>query len=193
VITTEEELSRQFLYLLVMNSFYADPSYGTSHTNTTSTGTSAMAVTTTEMVSNQLSNWLSQISNDFEIGFTYRPGYKDINSDEVQLALSTQLLNDKVVINGNFDVRGTTSGTTSGTTNNTDQLTGDFDIEYKITEKIKFKVFNRFNNPYTGKQAPYTQGFGLFFRQDFDNFSDLFRKKTKSDMKKEEEPTVQKK
>ncbi|MCX6329393.1 MAG: translocation/assembly module TamB domain-containing protein, partial [Bacteroidia bacterium] len=190
VITTEEELSRQFLYLLVMNSFYADPSYGTSRTNTTSTGTSAMAVTTTEMVSNQLSNWLSQISNDFEIGFTYRPGYKDINSDEVQLALSTQLLNDKVVINGNFDVRGTTSGTTSGTTNNTDQLTGDFDIEYKITEKIRFKVFNRFNNPYTGKQAPYTQGFGLFFRQDFDNFSDLFRKKTKSDMKKEEEPVV---
>jgi hypothetical protein len=193
VITTEEELSRQFLYLLVMNSFYADPSYGTSHTNTTSTGTSAMAVTTTEMVSNQLSNWLSQISNDFEIGFTYRPGYKDISSDEVQLALSTQLLNDKVVINGNFDVRGTTSGTTSGTTNNTDQLTGDFDIEYKITEKIRFKVFNRFNNPYTGKQAPYTQGFGLFFRQDFDNFSDLFRKKIKSDMKKDEKPTVQKK
>jgi hypothetical protein len=186
VITTEEELSRQFLYLLVMNSFYADPSYGSSLTNTTSTGTSAMAVTTTEMVSNQLSNWLSQISNDFEIGFVYRPGYKDINSDEVQLALSTQLLNDKVVINGNFDVR----GTTSAPTDNTDQLTGDFDIEYKITQKIRFKVFNRFNNPYTGKQAPYTQGFGLFFRQDFDKFSDLFRKKIKSDMKKEKVPVV---
>jgi hypothetical protein len=186
VITTEEELSRQFLYLLVMNSFYSDPSYGSSLTNTTSTGTSAMAVTTTEMVSNQLSNWLSQISNDFEIGFVYRPGYKNINSDEVQLALSTQILNDKVVINGNFDVR----GTASAPIDNTDQLTGDFDIEYKITQKIRFKVFNRFNNPYTGKQAPYTQGFGLFFRQDFDKFSDLFRKKIKSDMKKEKVPVV---
>jgi hypothetical protein len=183
VITTEEELSRQFLYLLVMNSFYSDPSYRSSLTSSTTTGTSAMAVTTTEMVSNQLSNWLSKISNDFDIGFVYRPGYKDISSNEVQLALSTQLLNDKVVINGNFDVRGP-----GGTSSTTDQLTGDFDIEYKLTDKIRFKVFNRFNNPSTGKQAPYTQGLGVFFREDFDKFSDLFRKKEKSEMKKEEEP-----
>ena len=78
VITTEEELSRQFLYLLVMNRFYSDPSYGTSLTSTTSTGTSAMAVTTTEMLSNQLSNWLSQISNDFDIGVNYRPRTKEL-------------------------------------------------------------------------------------------------------------------
>lgn len=184
VITTDEERSRQFLYLLVMNSFYSDPSYNRSVlASTTSTGTSAMAVTTTEMVSNQLSNWLSQISNDFDIGFVYRPGFKDVNANEVQLALSTQLLNDKVVINGNFDVRGTNGPSTAN-----DQLTGDFDIEYKLTDRIRFKVFNRFNNPYTGKQAPYTQGFGVFFRQDFDKFSDLFRKKKKSEMKREDDP-----
>ncbi|MBN2863216.1 MAG: translocation/assembly module TamB domain-containing protein, partial [Bacteroidales bacterium] len=187
VITTEEERSRQFLYLLVMNSFYSDPTYRSALTSASSpaTGTSAMAVTTTEMVSNQLSNWLSQISNDFDIGFVYRPGYKDISSNEVQLALSTQLLNDKVIINGNFDVRGA-----GGTSDNTNQMSGDFDIEYKITDRIRFKVFNRFNNPYTGKQAPYTQGFGLFYRQEFDKFSDLFRKTEKSEMKKEEEPAV---
>ena len=181
-ITTEEELSRQFLYLLVMNSFYSDPSYRSS-LSTTSTGTSAMAVTTTEMLSNQLSNWLSQISKDFDIGFVYRPGYKDINSQELQVALSTQLLNDKVSINGNFDVRG--ADNTYG-----NPITGDFDIEYKIAEKIRFKVFNRFNNPYTGKGVPYTQGFGLFFKQDFNKFSDLLRKREKSEMKKEDEITV---
>ncbi len=185
VITSDEEMSRQFLYLLVMNSFYADPSYGSSLTATTTTGTSAMAVTTTEMVSNQLSNWVSQISNDFDIGFVYRPGYKDLNSNEVQLALSTQLLNDKVIINGNFDVRG--SGETQ---DNTDQLIGDFDIEYKLKENIRFKVFNRFNNPYTGRQTDYTQGFGVFFKKDFDRFSDLFRKKIKPEMKKEEETVI---
>ncbi len=173
-ISSEEELSRQFLYLLVMNSFYYESS-------PTSSGTSAMAVTTTEMLSNQLSNWLSQISNDFDIGFVYRPGTKDLNSQEVQVALSTQLLNDKVIINSNFDVRGTGNNAA-----NTNQITGDFDAEVKITEKIRFKVFNRFNNPYTtGKLAPYTQGVGVFYKQDFDKFSDLFRKKTSSGMKKE--------
>jgi len=70
VISTDEELSRQFLYLLVMNSFLADAS---STASTAGTGTSAMAVTTTEMLSNQLSNWLSQINNDFDIGFVWRP------------------------------------------------------------------------------------------------------------------------
>jgi hypothetical protein len=184
-ITTEEELSRQFLYLLVMNSFYSDPSSATGTTATS--GTSAMGVTTTEMLSNQLSNWLSQISNDFDIGFVYRPGNKDINTQEVEVALSTQLLNDKVTINGNFDVRGTSTSGSSAITGNNYPITGDFDIEYKITERIRFKVFNRFNNPYTGKGVPYTQGIGLFYKQDFDKLPDLFRKKEKSDMKREEE------
>ena len=179
-ITTQEEENRQFLSLLVMNSFYSDQAAGSS-LSSTGIGTSAMAVTTTEMVFNQLSNWISKISNDFDLGFVYRPG-KDINPQEVQVALQTQFLNDKVVINGNFDVRGQ-----GGAAGNADQLTGDFDIEYKITDKIKFKVFNRFNNPYTGKQAPYTQGFGFFFNQDFDKFSDLFRKKVKQEMKKEDD------
>ena len=182
-ISTEEELSRQFLYLLVMNSFIADPSSAVSSpSSSTTTGTSAMAVTTTEMLSNQLSNWLSQISNDFDIGFVYRPGFNQINPQEVEVALSTQLLNDKVVINGNFDVRGTGSAS-----DNTNQITGDFDAEVKITEKIRFKVFNRFNNPYTGKLVDYTQGIGIFFKQDFDKFSDLFRKKVNSDIKNEDE------
>jgi hypothetical protein len=190
VISTEEELSRQFLYLLVMNSFLADQSSGVSSGSTSTTGTSAMAVTTTEMLSNQLSNWLSQISNDFDIGFVYRPGSgnKDINPQEVQVALSTQLLNDKVVINGNFDVRGTASSSA-----NTNQITGDFDAEVKITEKLRFKVFNRYNNPYTGKQVDYTQGIGIFFKQDFDKFSDLFRKKVRDEMKKEDEIVVDEK
>jgi hypothetical protein len=143
-----------------------------------------MAVTTTEMLSNQLSNWLSQISNDFDVGFVYRPGNKDINSQELQVALSTQLMNDKVTINGNVDVRG--ADNSQGT-----PLTGDFDIEYKITEKIRFKVFNRYNNPYTGRQVPYTQGLGVFFKQDFNKFADLLKKREKSEIKKEDEITVQ--
>jgi hypothetical protein len=183
-ISTDEELSRQFLYLLVMNSFYADPSAGLASGSSSTSGTSAMAVTTFEMLSNQLSNWLSQISNDFDIGVVYRPGSgnKDINPQEVQVALSTQILNDKVVINGNFDVP-----LTGSSADNANQITGDFDAEVKLTNKLNFKVFNRYNNPYTGKGVDYTQGIGIFFKQDFDRFSDLFRKKEKTEPKKKKE------
>jgi hypothetical protein len=180
-ILSEEELNRQFLYLLVMNSFVYQSS-------ATATGTSAMTVSTTEMITNQLSNWLSQISDNFDLGFVYRPvtGNKDINPQELQVALSTQILNDKVAINGNFDLRGTANNST-----NTDQLTGDFDAEVKLTEKIRFKVFNRFNDIYTGK-GPYTQGIGILYKQDFNRFTDLFRKQVKADMKKEEKPALKK-
>lgn len=183
-LSTEEEISRQFLSLLVMKSFYSDQASAASNTATT-TGTSTMAVTTTEMLSNQLSNWISQISNDFNLGFVYKPGTgnKTLNPDEVQVALSTQILDDRVVLNGNFDYRGPTAPST--------QLTGDFDAELKITEKVRFKVFNRFNEntTYTGR-GPYTQGIGIMFKEDFDRISDLFKKKTKSTMKKEDEVSI---
>lgn len=169
VISTDEELSRQFVYLLVMNSFYASTTAASP-----STGTSALSVTTTEMLFNQVGNWLSQISNDFDIGFLYSPGYKSINSQEFQVALSTQILDDRVIINSDLGYRGA-EATSSGN----EQITGDFDIEYKLTEKIRFKVFNRYNNPYTGRQADYTQGVGVFYRQEFNRFFDLFRRKKK--------------
>jgi len=187
-IATEEQMSRQFLYLLVMNSFYPDPNMGSGSATGSGTAGAAAVVTTSEMLSSQLSNMLSQISNDFDIGLVYRPGVgnSDINPDQLEVALSKQILNDKVIINGNFDVRST------GNDPNTDQITGDFDAEVKLTEKIRFKVFNRYNNPYTGKTEPYTQGVGVFFRQDFNKFSDLFRKKEISEIKKEYDTTIKK-
>jgi hypothetical protein len=188
-ISTEEELSRQFLSLLMMNDFISlGSTSGSGNISATAAGTSAMAATTWEMVSNQISNMLSKINNDFNIGFVYRPGYDAINPQEVEFALSTQVLDDKLVINSNIDLRG--AGTAaSNNSNNTNQITGDFDIEYKITEKIRFKAFNRSNNQYT-RIEPYTQGIGIFYKQDFDKLSDLFRKKVKSEMKKEDTPAV---
>ena len=188
-ISTQEELNRQVFSLLIMGGFI---SIGPSQISTTATGTSAMYATTSEMISNQLSNWLSQISKDFDIGFVYRPGYNAINPQEVQLALSTQLLNDKVVLNGNFDVRGP-GGNTTNPTGNTNQLIGDIDASIHLTEKLQFKVFNRYNDISPGGLSPYTQGVGIFYKQEFNKFSDLFRKKVKSDFKKEDETKIKNK
>ncbi len=119
------------------------------------------------MLSNQLSKWLSQLSNDFDIGFNYRPG-NEITPQEVEVALSTQLLNDKVTLNGNIGVGKLSNPQDSN-------ISGDFNIDFKITEKLRFKVFNRSNNDlFYETAAQYTQGIGIFFRRDFDKFKDLF-------------------
>jgi hypothetical protein len=189
MIKSDEEMSRQFIFLLVMNSFYADPSAGTA-LSTANISSATVGVTTFEMLSNQVSNWLSQISNDIDIGVNYRPGSTAIpNSQEVQVALSTQLLNDKVKINGNFDYGGSQSASPTPSGNNS--LSGAFDVEVNITDKILFKVFNRSNdNFYINNGVQYTQGVGLFFRQDFNKFRDLFKKPEKSEIKKEKSTKI---
>lgn len=187
-IATQEELTRQVTALLLMNNFIASGS-------STATATSAITATSMEMISNQMSNMLSQLSKNVDIGLNIRPGSNAISPQEAELALSTQLLNNKVVLNGNFDVRGPGNTTQSQLpTSNTNQLTGDFDAEIKITEKFRLKVFNRFNDTYsTSGLSPYTQGVGVFYNQDFNRFSDLFRKKAKAEMKKEDETKLKNK
>ncbi len=173
-VDNEEKMSHQFLYLLVMNSFYPDPSlYNSGTTAGAQMGRTGLplspgvGVTTTEMLSNQLSNWLSQISNDFDVGFSYRPG-NELTDQEMELALSTQLLNDKVIVNGNVDVRGNQSNTQAS------NISGEFTVEVRLTDMLRFKVFNRSNYNLYYQMHPYTQGVGLFFRRDFNRLADLF-------------------
>lgn len=172
-INTEEELTKQFLSLLVINSFYSetsDKAYS-SYNAANVAGTAA-----SELFSNQLSNWLSQISNDFDLGLNYRRG-DEISSNELEVALSTQILNDRITINGNLDVAADQAAKTSATTN-TNNIVGDFDIDFKLTNngKVHLKAFNRSNDNLTFQTSQYTQGFGVFYREDFNTFNELMQR-----------------
>ncbi|HEX2969336.1 MAG TPA: translocation/assembly module TamB domain-containing protein [Bacteroidales bacterium] len=187
-IASDEELSRQFIYLLATNSFYSDVSGTSDYSNA---GTSAMAATTYEMLLSRLSNWLSQINENVNFGINYRPGSGNstYTSDEVQIAIGTQVLDNRITINGNVDYRNT-----SGAAGTTQRLIGDFDAEVRITDKFRFKVFNRYNDTYeiANIKGDYTQGIGVFYREDFQKFSDLFRRKDRN-AKKEDEVTLKEK
>jgi hypothetical protein len=54
------------------------------------------------------------------------------------------------------------------------------------------RAYNQSNDNYTQlNNAPFTQGLGLFYREDFDNFGELFARYRAqwSRMRKEEEPS----
>jgi len=166
VISTEQERNRQAFALLVMGRFISPPNI----TQTAGSGV-GLASNGSELISSQISNWLSQISDDFDLGFNYRPGDK-ISNEEIELALSTQLFNDRVSVTGNFGVaRG--SANTSQTTN----YIGDVRVEYNITEdgKIRLMVYNESNDSRmtTTTQSPYTQGIGVIYQEEFDNWKQL--------------------
>jgi len=124
--STDEELMKQFLSLLVINNFYSVTGYGAQDIGATG---NIAGVTASELLSNQLSNWLSQISDDFDIGFNYRPG-DQVSTQEVEVALSTQLLNDRVIISGNVDVGGQETNPSLSDASNP-YIVGDFDVEFK--------------------------------------------------------------
>ncbi len=158
-------MNQQMVSLLLMNSF----SYANTSTN--------MSASSFNIISSQLSNWLSQISRDFDIGINYIPG-DEINQDELEVALSTQFFDDRLVIDGNVGVMTKDNAAEQQATN----IVGDVNIEYKLRPdgRIRLRAFNRSNNFNSiDYYAPYTQGVGIFYTKEFDRFRDIFRKQTK--------------
>jgi len=165
---TTEEMNKQILSLVVLGKFYT-PEYlrGTYEAQ----NPNLIGTTASELFSNQLSNWLSQISSNLDIGLNYRPG-NQITNDEIELALSTQMFNDRVTINGNI------GNNTNPYSSNNSQLVGDFDVNVKLipSGKLRFKAYNRSNNNLIYETAPYTQGVGFTFTEDFNDFGELLGK-----------------
>ncbi len=169
IISTEQERNRQAFALLVLRRFVSPPNVTSDHNST-----NAIAANSTEFLSSQISNWLSQISDDFNLGFNYSPG-DDISNEEIALALSTQLFNERLALSSNVGVSRNTSAAAGS--QNTTNLIGDLRLEYKITPegKIRLVVYNESNDFRMAdtQQAPYTQGVGVIYRQDFDNFEEF--------------------
>ena len=166
IISSEEELSKQFLSLLVLSRFL--PAQNNANNSDSDIGGSTIAgVNASELLSNQFSNWLSQLSDEFDIGVNYRPG-TELSPQELELALSTQLLNDRLSINGSIDMK------TNAEADNAQNIP-NLDLDYKITKsgKLRARAFNRANDNEIVTVAPYTQGLGMFYTEEFDKFSEI--------------------
>jgi hypothetical protein len=171
-IRTEDMLNRQIFYLLVLNTFYTSPEYGVN--NASRANMSLLAST----LSTQLSNILDAFTDKIQlIGTSFRQSNEGFgNSTEMELLLSSQLLNNRLIINGNFGYR---DNPFLNSTQNTIHWIGDFDLEYKLTQRgdIRLKFFNHYNyRNYYNLTPEMTQGLGIVFRKDFNHVSDLFRR-----------------
>jgi hypothetical protein len=179
ILSDENEMNRQVFALLLLRSFITPISV--SGGGAISAG-GAAAATGSEMLSNKMSSWLNGVTKDIDIGVNYRPGGA-LSSDELDLALSKQLFNNRLVIDGNFGVSNNNNSTTttaSSKANNSSNLIGDVSLEYKLSESGKYRVkaFNRSNdNTNTAiSGGPFSQGVGIFYREEYENLSELYRR-----------------
>ncbi len=184
--STTEDMNKQVVSLLLFNSFQStsgwDESGGFASTNTF------------ELLSNQVSSWLSQISDDVDVNVHYRP-QTETTGQEVDLGLTTDILNERLTVTTQVGFKDQTLNPNPNA--NANNIVGDFILEYKLTKdgRIRLKGFNKSNdnlNTSIYKQAAYTQGFGIVFRKDFD--SNLRRKPSDKEklQKKYEEDKIKK-
>ncbi len=171
IISTDDMMNRQIIYLLALNRFYT-PEYMTSTTK----GNELVSVASST-ISSQLSNMLGQISDNWNIAPTFRSDRGDFSDVEVDVALSSRLLNNRLLFNGNFGYRDNSL--------NANQFVGDFDLEYILDREgmWRLKAYNRYNDQnYYLRTATTTQGVGVVLKRDFDSFFSFlkaFRKKNR--------------
>ena len=178
VLADENELNRQVFSLLLLRSFVT-PIASASGGSGISAGRAA-AATGSEMLSNKISSWLNGITKDadVDIGVNYRPG-SGINSDQIDLTLNKQLFKNRLTIDGNFGVNNSTIKSS-----NSSNIVGDVTIDYKLSQSGKYRVkaFNRSNDntQILNTGGPFTQGVGIFYRQEFETLYQLFRRNKKA-------------
>ena len=89
----------------------------------------------------------------------------------MELALSTQIFNDRVTINGNI------GNNSNLQTTNSNAVVGEIEVFVKLIQsgKLKLKAYNRANTDYVYDSSPYKQGLGFTFSESFNSFHDLFK------------------
>ena len=181
VLNSEQEINRQFFGLLFLNQFLPASSGGqTAARVDAGAGAGASA---SELLSNQVSNWLGQLSKDVNIGLDYHARDQYTN-EEIKLIFS------KTILDGRLDLIGKFGYSDQNYANS--NVVGEFYAEYKVSQDGRFRLkgFNRSNTDdiLNYSQSPYTQGLGFFYRQEFSDL--LVKLRLKSKKKTDEKEQV---
>jgi hypothetical protein len=168
IISTDEMMNIQVIYLLALNRFYTPEYSGTSQGG-------EFASVASSTISSQISNIIGSLTDKFTVAPSFKSDRNNFSDLEFDVALSSSLFNNRLLINGNLGYRDKSTSLTT--------FVGDFDIEYLLNRdgSFRLKAYNHFNDAsYYLKSALTTQGLGVIFRKDFNNpFSFLRRKKKK--------------
>lgn len=163
-ISTDEQMNMQILYLLGIGKFYMQDN--TNGNQNSSMMTSMLSST----LSGQLNNMMSQIinSNNWNVGTNFSTGDKGWSElESFEGMLSGQLLNNRLLINGNFGYRDNPLSNTN--------FVGDFEAEWLLNRSgdVRLKAYNETNDRYYTKTNLTTQGIGIMYKKDFNKWNEL--------------------
>ncbi len=180
-LNTEDKVQRQVIALLVTNSFIPDEQSGIFN-NTSNMIFSNMA----NIMSRQLNNVLDRLEIPVDLGLSYQNVNGGTNIFDV--AISTQLFNNRVAVNGAIGNR---------KDNSSNDVIGDLDIEVKLDKAgaLRMTLFSHSADDYT-KYLDRAQrnGLGIAYQKEYKTFKELwktlFRKKKDEAIEPEKKKTI---
>jgi hypothetical protein len=170
-LSTEDKVQKQFLSLLLSNSFLPDEQSGIVNNST------MLYSNVSEAMAKQLNNILQKLDIPVDLGLRYQPNEK--GNDVFDVAVSTQMFDNRVVVNGSV-------GNKQYTENARTDVVGDLDIEIKLNKSgaFRLKLFSHSADSYTNYlDNSQRNGIGLTYQTEFSTLKqfikNIFSKKKK--------------
>jgi hypothetical protein len=185
LINNQDEMRQQVVYLLAIGRFYPQGANNAAESESARSSTSlAMQSLLSGTLSGQLNSMLGQVikSNNWNFGANISTGDEGWNNAEYEGIINGRLLNNRLLINGQFGYRDNVRTATPS-------FIGDFDIRYLLfpSGNLALKVYNQTNDRYFTRSSLNTQGIGIILKKDFNGWSDLFNLKKRETKATEDE------
>ena len=180
-LSTEDKVQKQFVALLLFGTFIPDEGSGVVN------GSNVLYSNVGEIVAGQLNNILQKLDIPLDFGFGYQQD--NVGTDLFDVAVSTQLFNNRLVIGGSLgNRRYSTSKSANG------DVVGDLDMELKIDKKgeLRFKLFSHSADEFTSS-LDYSQrnGLGFSYQKEYNKVRDLIRSIFRSRKRKAEDALIE--
>lgn len=182
-LNTEDKMQKQFASLIAFGSFTPEIGSGIS-----SSSSSALYSNATSMIVGQVNNLLMQLGIPLDLGFSYQQGGRYSN-DAFEVAVSTQLFNNRVIINGSMG-----NDPYSYATGN--DVKGNLDIQVKLDRrgKVRMTFFSHATDFYSNYlDMSQRTGIGVAYQHEFNSFKDLFRRRSAAQKEYEKMQSIKEK
>ena len=162
-LSTDDKVQKQFMALLVTNNFLPDEQSGIVN------NTNLLASNVADLMATQLNNILQKLDIPLDLGLNYAEN--SAGKSIFDVALSTQLFNNRVLVNGSV-------GNRKGLANYNNDVVGDLDIEVKMdkTGQVRLNLFSHSADQYTNYlDNSQRNGVGVAYQKEFDSLKQFFR------------------
>jgi hypothetical protein len=168
IATDEQELNRQVFSLMVLRRFSPEGSFSGIQ--------GGVGNSVSELLSNQLSYWASQVDQNLEVNLDLN-GLDEEAFNNMQVRLSYSLMDGRLRLtrDGNFNTEYQSS---------TQSIIGEWTLEYVLTQdgKLRIKMYNRNTQNVLNtinNTANSVAGFSIMHTQTFNNVKEVFSRKKK--------------